>query len=80
MKGFIPMSQDLRRYAKQTNVRIFAGFLFILALVGDGLIYWIYGKQAAVLGLMCMGLGLLPLLLIWLILLGLEWWAKREES
>ena len=74
------MSQDLRRYAKQTNVRIFSGFLLILALVGDGLIYWIYGKQAAVLGLMCMGLGLLPLILIWLILLGLEWWAKRDEK
>jgi hypothetical protein len=74
------MSQDLRRYARQTNVRIFVGFILLLALVGDGLIYWVYGKQAAILGFLCMGLGLLPLLLIWLILVTLEWWAKREDQ
>jgi hypothetical protein len=73
------MSENLRKYARQTHIRIFIGFLLILALVGDGLIYWIYGERAAVLGLMCMGLGLLPLLLIWLILAALEWWAKREN-
>ena len=74
------MSRDLRRYARQTNVHLMAGFILLLFVVGDGLIYWIYGRNAALLGLMCLVLGLLPLLLIWLVLVGLEWWVKRGEE
>jgi len=74
------MSRDLRRYARQTNVHLMAGFILLLFVVGDGLIYWIYGRNAALLGVMCLVLGLLPLLLIWLILVGLEWWVKRGEE
>jgi len=48
-------------------------------VVGDGLVYIIYGKSAAVVGLICLGALLLPLLFIWLILLGLEWVAKKGE-
>ena len=74
------MSHDLRRYARQTNVHLMAGFILLLFVVGDGLIYWIYGRNAALLGVMCLVVGLLPLLLIWLILVGLEWWVKRGEG
>jgi len=74
------MSHDLRRYARQTNVRLMAGFILLLLVVGDGLIYWLYGRNAALLGVMCLVVGLLPLLLIWLILVGLEWWVKRGEG
>jgi hypothetical protein len=74
------MSHDLRRYARQTNVRLMAGFILLLFVVGDGLIYWLYGRNAALLGVMCLVVGLLPLLLIWLILVGLEWWVKRGEG
>jgi len=73
------MSGDMRRYARQTNIRLWIGFFLLLFLVGDGLIYLIYGKGAALVGLMCLGALLIPILLVWLILLGLEWVAKRGE-
>jgi len=73
------MAGDMRRYAKQTNIRLWIGFFLLLFVVGDGLVYIIYGKSAAVVGLICLGALLLPLLLIWLILLGLEWVAKKGE-
>lgn len=69
----------MRRYAKQTNIRLWIGFFLLLFVVGDGLIYLIYGKGAAIVGLMCLGALLIPILLVWLILLGLEWVAKRGE-
>ena len=62
------MSRDLRRYARQTNVRLFIGFLLILFIVGDGLIYAFYGLGAAISGLLCLIIGLFPLVLIWLAL------------
>lgn len=71
------MSRDLRRYARQTNTRLFIGFILLLLIVGDGLIYWIYGPGAAFLGLTCILLGLLPLFLIWLTMNFLGWLAKR---
>ncbi|MBN2145964.1 MAG: hypothetical protein JW726_01205 [Anaerolineales bacterium] len=73
------MTRDLRRYAKQTNARLLVGFILILFIVGDGLIYWIYGREAALLGLVCLLAGLAPLLLIGLVLWGLEWFTKRAD-
>ena len=74
------MSRDLRRYARQTNARLLAGFILILLLVGDGLIYWIYGREAAILGLICLAAGLGPLLLIALILKLMEWAVERANQ
>ena len=62
------MSHDLRQYAKQTNIRLVAGFILILLFVGDGLIYLFYGKYAASMGLVCILAGLAPLILIYLAL------------
>jgi hypothetical protein len=73
------MAGDMRKYSRQTNFRLLIGFIGLLFIVGGGLIYWFYGSRAALLGLMCLMVGLLPLLLIWLILVGLEWIAKRGE-
>jgi len=73
------MGRDLRRYARQTNFRLAVGGILILFIVGDGLIYWIYGPNAALLGLVCLALGLSPLVLIALALWGLEWIAKRAN-
>ncbi len=70
---------DLRKYARQTNVRLMIGFLLILFLIGDGLIYLFYGKGGALMGLLCLVSGLAPLLLIWLILNVLEWFVKRQD-
>ena len=74
------MIRDLRRYARQTNIRLFVGFVLILFLVGDGLIYLFYGRYAAFMGLFCLVLGLAPLIMIGLILLGMEWFVKRVND
>ena len=72
--------RDLRRYARQTNARVVAGFILILVLVGDGLIYFIYGREAAIMGLICLAAGLAPLLLIALVLWFMEWVVKRANE
>lgn len=74
------MTRDLRKYAQQTNFRLAVGFVVLLFVVGDGLIYWIYGKEAALLGLTCMLIGLAPLVLIGLTLWGLEWIVRRAKE
>jgi hypothetical protein len=58
------MSSDLRRYARQTSVRLVVGFILLLFLVGDGLIWYFYGRGAALFGLLCIlgGLGLFALI------------------
>ncbi len=58
------MGRDLRQYAHQTNIRLVAGFVLLLFIVGDGLIYLFYGRNAAVMGLVCILSGLAPVVLI----------------
>jgi TM2 domain-containing membrane protein YozV len=72
--------RDLRRYAQQTNTRLIVGGILVLFLVGDGLIYLIYGRQAALLGFVCLLGGLSPIALIWLSLAVLEWVTKRADE
>ncbi|MBN2547645.1 MAG: hypothetical protein JXB15_00695 [Anaerolineales bacterium] len=74
------MTRDLRRYTRQTNARLILGGILLLYLVGDGLIYLIYGRGAALMGLVCLTAGLLPVLLVWLILLLMEWLAKKADN
>jgi hypothetical protein len=73
------MARDLRRYARQTNTRLILGGILLLFLVGDGLIYLIYGRGPALMGLVCLAAGLSPLLLIWLVLSLLEWIVRRAD-
>jgi hypothetical protein len=73
------MSRDLRKYARQTNFRLIVGALLLLFIVGDGLIYAIYGSSAAVTGLLCILGGLVPVGLIVLALLLLDWITKRAN-
>jgi uncharacterized SAM-binding protein YcdF (DUF218 family) len=56
--------RDLRKYASQTNTRLILGALLVLLVVGVGLIWAIYGIGAAITGLLCIGAGLLPVLII----------------
>ncbi len=58
------VGRDLRQYARQTNVRLVAGFLLLLLFVGDGLIYLFYGRYAAMMGLICILAGLVPVALV----------------
>ncbi|HEY61068.1 MAG TPA: hypothetical protein G4N95_00300 [Anaerolineae bacterium] len=72
--------RDLRRYARQTNIRLFVGFILILFIIGDSLIYWLYSREAAILGLLCLVMGLIPLILIFIFLALLEWIVKRAKE
>lgn len=72
------MSRDLRKYARQTNVRLFFGFLLLLVVVGLGLISVFYDAGGAFVGLLCVLAGLAPLGLIWLGLWLIEWIVKRN--
>ncbi len=74
------MSNDLRKYARQTNFRLIAGGILILFLVGLGSIYFFYGSGAALMGFVCLLVGLLPLLLIWISLAGLDWIVKKADG
>ncbi len=74
------MTLDLRKYARQTNVRLLAGFILLLFIVGDSLIYFIYGRPAALIGMLCLLAGLFPLLLIAFVLWIMEKVLERSQS
>ena len=67
------MGRDLREYARQTRTQLVLGFLLVVFLVGDGLIFILYGREAGVFGLICIGGALIPVLFIALFL----WIAER---
>lgn len=72
--------KDMREYSRQTQFRLIIGALIILFVVGDGLIYIIYGSGAALMGILCLGAGLLPVMLTVLILWFLDWVVKRANQ
>ena len=74
------MSRDLRRYSRQTSIQLLIGFFLILFIVGEGLIYWLYGKNAALMGLLCIGAGLAPLILIALFFVVVQWVLRRADQ
>jgi hypothetical protein len=73
------MGRDLRKYAGQTSLRLVLGGILIFFIVGIGLIYGFYGVRAAIIGLLCMVLGLAPLVMIWFVLWIIDWLTKRAE-
>ena len=73
------MSRDLRKYGRQTNIRLIAGALLLLFIVGDGLIYLIYGTGAALMGVLCLLGGLVPVGLTILVLFLLDWIRKHAD-
>ena len=73
------MSRDLRKYAHQTNVRLIAGALVVLFIIGDGLIYLIYGGGAALTGILCLLAGMIPVVLTILVLFLFQWIQKRAD-
>ena len=58
------MSKDLRKYAANTQMRLIAGFLLLVFLIGDGLIFIFYGRGAGLAGLICLLGALLPIILV----------------
>jgi hypothetical protein len=73
------MSRDLRSYMKDTNTRLIVGALALLFIVGDGLIWLIYGFGAALMGLLCMLGAFVPIGLILLLLNLSDWIVKRAN-
>jgi len=73
------VTRDLRKYATQTNKRLILGGIGLLYLVGGGLIYLIFGREAAITGVICLTVGLSPLVLAWLALNLVGWIARRAD-
>ena len=74
------MARDLRKYASQTTVRLIIGGLVLLFLVGVGLIWFFYGLKAALLGMLCILGGLVPIGLVILLLTGLDSFLKKVNK
>jgi hypothetical protein len=73
------MSRDLRKYMRDTNTRIIIGAILLLFIVGDGLIWLIYGGGAAAMGLLCILAAFVPIGLILLLLALSDWIVKRAN-
>jgi magnesium-transporting ATPase (P-type) len=71
------VAHDLRKYASQTTTQLIVGGLLLLFVVGLGLIAWIYGFRAALLGFLCLLGGLVPIGLVALIMFGLNMIVKK---
>lgn len=71
------MSKDLRKYSKETNIRLALGAFILLFVVGIGLIWAIYGQGAAGMGMLCLMATFLPIILILAIFVAIEWILKR---
>ncbi len=74
------MSRDLRKYQRQTTLRLVIAALVLLFLVGGGLIYLIYGGGTALTAVLCMGLLMLPVALVLLIFRGMDWLVRRSKD
>lgn len=74
------MGNDLRKYARQTYIRLAIGGLILLVIVGGGLIYWLYGSRAAVFGLFCLLGGLIPIVLLGFVFTLLDRYLKSRNG
>jgi hypothetical protein len=73
------MNRDLRKYSRQTNVRLIIGFLLVLFFIGDGLIFLFYGQGAAMMGFICLLAGISPVILIVISLWFIDWIVRRNN-
>jgi Ca2+/Na+ antiporter len=71
--------RDLREYSKETNVRLVLGAFILLFVIGVGLIWLIYGGNAAGMAFTCLLAALFPVILILGIFLAIEWILKRAR-
>ena len=73
------MSRDLREYTQKTETRLLVGFLILVFLVGDGLIFYFYGTGAGMVGLFCLLGAMVPVLLVVLFLWITDKVVKNRE-
>jgi multisubunit Na+/H+ antiporter MnhB subunit len=69
--------RDLRRYARQTNLRLVAGIVILVFTLGLGLIYAFYGPGGALTGLVCLAGAFVPVLLVWASLWAIDRFVRR---
>lgn len=70
--------RDLRKFARQTQNRVVIGLFLLVATLGIFLIYFLYGKNAALFGLLCLGGVTLLIFFIIGFLLLIEILAKHD--
>jgi len=71
--------RDLKKYKRETNKKLVIGAILLIFLIGDGLIFLIYGTGPGLMGLTCLLAGLIPVLLIALVIYFLDWSVKRAN-
>ena len=71
--------RDLNKYKRETNIRLVVGAVILIFLIGDGLIFLIYGKGPGMMGLICLLIGMVPVLLIALVIFIFDWSVKRAN-
>ena len=73
------MSKDLRKYSRETNIRLLLGAFILLFIVGVGLIWLIYGQGAGGMALVCLLAALFPVVLILGIFIAIDWILSRAR-
>lgn len=68
---------DLRRLRQRQERNLFLAVIVFLLVMGGGLIAWIYGVGALATALVCLSAGVALLVLLWIIVSLLGWWAER---
>lgn len=68
---------DLRRLRQRQERNLFLAVIVFLLVVGGGLIAWIYGVGALATALVCLSAGVALLVLLWILVSLLGWWAER---
>ena len=72
--------RDLRAYASGTTMRLVLGGLALVLIVGNVLIWVFYGRGAVQTSLLCMGVTLIPVLLIALVLWVMGWIVRKDRD
>jgi len=72
--------RDLRKYARQTSVRLIIGAILLILVAGVGFTWLIYGKGAALTALLCIGAGLVPVILILGLFLLISWILRKQNE
>jgi hypothetical protein len=73
------LRRDLRKYSRDTNVRLLFGAFILLFIVGVGLIWLIYGQGAGGMALVCLLAALVPIVLILGMFLAIDWILSRAR-
>ena len=71
--------RNISQYMRQTQIRVIIGAIFLIFILGDGLIYFIYGPNSALLGLLCLLGGSVPVILIITVLKIIDWSVNRAN-